>query len=148
MTLEPADSLDGRRLVRELWAHLGKLYGDNGPCRFEPRDVMGRGCAFVIARSDEGALGCGAFRPLGPGQVEIKRMFVRPEARRLGVGRAILGALEAEACRQGATSGRLETGVRQPEAIALYEQAGWVRGEPFGRLSGDPLSVWFEKRWT
>jgi GNAT superfamily N-acetyltransferase len=144
--LEDPDTLDGRRLVRALWAELGRVYGDPGPCRFEPADVKGPGCAFVVARRDGVAIGCGALKPQGRGVVEIKRMYVAPEARKGGVARSILKRLEARAVELGYAVARLETGVRQPEAIELYQQAGYHRIEGFGRYVGDPLSVCFEKR--
>ncbi len=68
-------------------------------------------------------------------------MFVRSEERGRGIGRALLAALEAEARRLGLTRLVLETGVRQLEAIALYESAGFSRIPPFGEYVGSPLSV-------
>ncbi len=59
------------------------------------------------------------------GIAEIKRMYVAPQARRRGVARALLGALEADAHRLGYRGLILETGTRQPEAMALYESSGW-----------------------
>lgn len=82
---------------------------------------------------------------LGPCYGELKRMFVHPEARGQGVGRAILAFLEAEASAQGCRMFALETDVRQPEAMALYASAGYVRGGPFGDYAPDPLSVFMTK---
>jgi len=73
-------------------------------------------------------------------------MFVRPEARGLGIGRQLLEALEAHAAAAGLTVLRLETGVAQPEALRLYERAGYTRRGPFGPYAADPLSVFLEKR--
>jgi putative acetyltransferase len=75
---------------------------------------------------------------------EVKSMFVAPDARGRGVGRAILEAIEA-AVRGRASALRLETGVKQLPAIRLYEAAGFLRRGPFGSYRDDPLSVFMEK---
>ncbi len=76
---------------------------------------------------------------------EIKRMFVTPAARGHGVGRVLLRALEAEARRLGVNRLVLETGTRQPEALGLYETAGFSTISPFGEYVGSPLSVCMAK---
>src|SRR5262249_22242160 len=77
-------------------------------------------------------VGCGALRRIEPGVGEIKRMYVAPSARGRGVGRLILDGLEAEAARLGLHRILLETGPRQPEAIALYCRAGYREIPLFG----------------
>jgi putative acetyltransferase len=71
-------------------------------------------------------------------------MYVTPAARGRGVGRRVLGAIEA-ALRGQVTTLRLETGIHQDEAIRLYESAGFRRRGPFGNYRDDPLSVFMEK---
>jgi GNAT superfamily N-acetyltransferase len=132
-------------LFQHLWEELGGLYGNTGPCEFKPADVEGLGAAFVVSWLDERAVGCGAILPLAPGMCEVKRMFVEPHARRLGVARDILRELERMAREMGYTVVRLETGNRQPGAIRLYEAAGYQHIERYGRHADDPLSVCFEK---
>ncbi|MGB8326252.1 MAG: GNAT family N-acetyltransferase [Steroidobacteraceae bacterium] len=78
--------------------------------------------------------------------VEVKRVFVPQGYRGRGLAQAIMAHLEAHALRQGVTVARLETGVRQPEALRLYEKLGYTYREPFGRYRVDPLSVFMEKR--
>jgi putative acetyltransferase len=134
------------RLFQHLWEELGGLYGNTGPCEFRPVDVEGAGAAFVVAWLDDYAVGCGAILPLAPGMCEVKRMFVEPQAHRLGVARAILRELEQTARELGYTTVYLETGNRQPGAIRLYEAAGYNHIERYGRHMDDPLSVCFEKR--
>jgi putative acetyltransferase len=73
-------------------------------------------------------------------------MFVDPAARGLKVGRELLKAMEAHARGIGVRVLRLETGIRQPVAITLYESAGFVRRGPFPPYRADPLSVFMEKR--
>ena len=77
---------------------------------------------------------------------EIKRMYVNPEVRGRGIGGALLDALESSLISHGIVIARLETGVRQPDALALYEGRGYVRIPPFGKYGQDPLSVFYEKR--
>ncbi len=73
-------------------------------------------------------------------------MFVAEAARGTGVGRALLCALEALASSLGASVVRLETGVHQQEAIALYRASGYADRGPFGTYRADPLSLFMEKR--
>lgn len=103
--------------------------------------------AFVVARLDGEVVGCGAVKPLGgrAGVAEIKRMYTEPSARRRGVSRAILTRLEEIAAELGYRSLQLETGVQQPEAVALYESAGWHRVEPYGRYRESPWSICLAK---
>ena len=103
--------------------------------------------AFVVAHLDGEIVGCGALKPLDRegGVGEIKRMYTAPSARRRGVSRAILGRLEEIAGELGYRSLKLETGTRQPEAVALYESAGWHRIEPYGRYRQSPWTVCLAK---
>lgn len=101
---------------------------------------------FFVAREDGSALGCGAF-VLGPdGHAEMKRVFVASAARGKGIARALVEALEREASRLGVARMQLETGIRQPEAIALYRRFGYTERGPFGSYQPDPLSLFMEKR--
>jgi putative acetyltransferase len=72
-------------------------------------------------------------------------MYVAPEVRGLGVGQALLAALEAEARRLGLARVCLETGVRQGRALALYEHNGFARIAPFGEYVGSSLSLCMAK---
>lgn len=91
----------------------------------------------VLARDADGtAVGCGALRALGSAVAELKRMYVVPEARGRGVSKALLAALEEAAAAAGWTTLRLETGPRQPEAVALYEGAGYRPIAAFGAYVG------------
>ncbi|RYE90841.1 MAG: N-acetyltransferase, partial [Cytophagaceae bacterium] len=74
----------------------------------------------VVAYQAGTPVGCGAFKPFGAAEVEIKRMFVQPTHRGQGIAQAILGELERWAAELGYASCVLETGQKQPEAIALY----------------------------
>jgi GNAT superfamily N-acetyltransferase len=91
----------------------------------------------LVARTPEGvALGCGALRHLGGDEAELKRMYVVPEARGRGVSKVLLAGLEEAALERGWRTLRLETGPRQPEAIGLYERAGYRPIGAFGAYIG------------
>src|SRR5438552_195583 len=88
-----------RTLIDALNAELSSLYPEEGANHFrlDSDEVAdGRGAFLVAARAGQ-PVGCGAVRRIGAQTGELKRMYVRPEARGCGVGRALLGALEAEA---------------------------------------------------
>jgi GNAT superfamily N-acetyltransferase len=79
------------------------------------------------------------------GDAEIKRMFVVPEARGRGLARKLLAELEASAAAAGRTRMVLETGLKQPEAIALYESEGYLPTPKFGYYRHEELSVCMAK---
>jgi len=136
-----------RALIEALNAELSSLYPEEGANHFrlDPGEVAdGRG-AFLIASSSGKPVGCGAVRHIEARTGEIKRMYVSPEARGRGIGRAVLEALEAEARALGIARLVLETGTRQGEAMALYQRAGFSRIALFGEYVGSPLSVCMAK---
>jgi ribosomal protein S18 acetylase RimI-like enzyme len=76
---------------------------------------------------------------------EIKRMYVEPAFRGRGIGRRILAALEERGREAGYKRMWLETGTSQPEAVSLYEAAGYRRIAPYGFYRFDPRSLCYEK---
>jgi GNAT superfamily N-acetyltransferase len=137
-----------RALLHALDTELLSRYPEPGTDSHFELDAAevapGRGVFLIAARAEE-AVGCGALRRIAPGTGEIRRMYVSPAARGAGVGRAVLEALEAEARGLGLARLLLETGVRQPEAVALYARAGFSRTGPFGGHEDHPLSVFMGK---
>lgn len=135
---------EARALVAELDAFLNELYevGDN---HLTPVEALAEaGAVFLLARDGDRALGCGAIRPFAD-YAEVKRMYVRPEARGRHIGVALLRALEAEARALGLPFLRLETGPRQVAAVALYEREGFVRCGRFGDYPSCGGSLFMEK---
>jgi GNAT superfamily N-acetyltransferase len=143
----PWDDPDVQRLTAAQQVELRARYDGAGEPGVPPSaaDVS----VVLVARSGTGeALGCGALRHLGDDVAELKRMYVVPRARGRGVSKALLAGLEAAAAAQGWTRLRLETGPRQPEAIGLYQRAGYRPIDAFGVYAGaaDPeLSLFFER---
>jgi putative acetyltransferase len=136
-----------RALIEALNAELSSRYPEPGANHFrlDPDEVADGQGAFLIASSFGKPVGCGAVRRIEARTGEIKRMYVSPEARGRGFGRAVLAALEAEARALGITRLVLETGLRQGEALALYERAGFSRIPAFGEYVNSPLSVCLAK---
>ncbi len=133
-------------LLAQLRTELGEKYPDElRGTPLIPEELAAAGAAFLVARRNGKPVGCGAIRPFEPGVAEIKRMFVINEARGLGIGRAIPENLETLAKNFGYRSVRLKTGLKQPEAISLYQSAGYHRAPCYGPHRKNPMSVCFEK---
>jgi len=99
---------------------------------------------FVIARLDGRPAGCGSFFRRDGSTGEIKRMWVAPDARGMGMARRILGALEAAARAAGVAAIRLDTNASLKEAQALYRKAGYTE---IARFNDNPYAHhWFEKK--
>lgn len=123
-----------QQLVAAALADLGLRYGGGGdgtPVAAAEFDPPSGG--FLIAYVDGAPAGCGGWRAHDDSKIaELKRMYVAPPYRGQGVARALLAAIEANAVERGRHRMILETGARQPEAISLYESAGYQRIEDFG----------------
>jgi putative acetyltransferase len=129
-------------------AYMASLYPAESNHMLDIASLQRPEVTFLVARVDGRALGCGAVVSSGEGWAEIKRMFVSPAARGLKLGRRLLGEIEAIAFESGTRLLRLETGAKQPEALALYRSAGFVEIGPFGSYRPDPLSLFMEKPLT
>jgi putative acetyltransferase len=152
VAVEDVNHPDALLLIQHLSAELGARYGGDGSGAFATADVQTPRSAFVIARVDGQAIGCGALRScesgFGPETGEIKRMFVEPVMRGRGVARLILRKIEELAVEFRYRALVLETGLLQPEAIHLYEACGYRRIPRYGRYANQPRSVCFETRLT
>lgn len=143
---------DAMRLIDEVQAEYVARYGGPDetpldPLMFEPPDG-----SFFVAYLDGAAVATGAWRrstvpAFGTtSTAEIKRMYVVPAARGRGVARRVLAHLEASAHEHGAEAIVLETGLAQPEAMALYESSGYEPIPPFGYYKDAPLSRCYGRR--
>jgi DNA-binding MarR family transcriptional regulator len=140
-------SPDARRCLEAYAAEIDERFDGGfdegasipaGPAELTPPAGL-----LLLARLDGRAVGCGALRLHGREPAEIKRMWVAPEARGLGLGRRMLEALEREAAARGARTTRLETNRALVEAIAMYREAGYREVAPF---NDEPHAHhWFEK---
>lgn len=142
---EAADQPEVVALIEALDAYQKPLYPAESHHGVDIATLMQPNVLFLVARAQGRAVGCVGLMLLS-GYGEIKRMYVDPACRGLGVGRRLIEALEAQALARGCTLLRLETGPRQPEALRVYERHGFVRRGPFGAYWDDPNSVFMEKR--
>jgi len=143
---ERPDSPDALQLLSELDEGLSVLpYPQESRHAFSVEKLIRENVAFFVTRHDEVPAGCGGVLLVGTEYGEVKRMFVRPQFRGLGLGKRMLEHLAAYTRQHGIALLRLETGIHQPEAISLYERVGFRRIGPFGPYHEDPISIYFEK---
>jgi ribosomal protein S18 acetylase RimI-like enzyme len=144
--LERPDSADAIELIGELEADLSPRYPPESRHGYSVEKLLREGVAFFVARIEGKAAGCGGVQIFGTEYAELKRMYVRPQFRRLRLGKLMLEHLASHARQQGVALLRLETGIYQTAAIRLYEAHGFRRRPPFGPYRDDPLSLYYEKR--
>lgn len=99
----------------------------------------------LVAYNDHQPIACGGFKKYDETTVEIKRMFVHSNHRGLGIGQQVLLGLEEWAVELGYTSCILETGIKQPEAIRLYEKTGYSRISNYGQYENIANSICMRK---
>jgi GNAT superfamily N-acetyltransferase len=136
-----------RPLTDALEAELTGRYDGLGGSGSEPpaSDFEPPDGAFLVAELDGRAVGCGGVCRYDAQIAELRRMYVAADARGNGISRALLDRLEDAARSLGYRALRLETGNRQPEAIGLYQSAGFEPIARYGPYVDDPRSVCFEK---
>jgi putative acetyltransferase len=143
---ERPDSDDAQALVTELDAYLIPLSPKESRHGYPVDKLIKEDVPFFIIRKDGIPAGCGGLKLFGTDYAEIKRMYVRPQFRGLGMAKLMLDHLAEFAHASGVALLRLETGIAQHEAIGLYERAGFQLIAPFGEYQPDPLSRFYEKR--
>jgi GNAT superfamily N-acetyltransferase len=145
LVAERIDSEIGAALVLELLEELGERYGGPDPDEPASADLAPPHGIFFIAWRDDEPAGCGGLRRYADGIGEIKRMYTRPQARRSGVGRTVLAAVEQCARELAYARLVLETGTKQPEAIEMYRSVGYEPTESYGQYRDYPDSRCFTK---
>ncbi|MFT5504895.1 MAG: putative acetyltransferase [Gammaproteobacteria bacterium] len=102
---------------------------------------------FIGVYCESSLVGIGAFQGFREDDVfaEIKNLFIDPDYRGRGLATHLMIALQQQMKSEGYALCRLETGVRQPESIALYESCGFQMRGFYGQYSDDPLSIFMEK---
>jgi putative acetyltransferase len=145
--LKRTDSLntDFVKLVKHLDADLAVRDGSEHAyyAQFNKIDML----KFVVADLKGRAVGCGAIKEFEPETMEVKRMYTLPEYRGKGIAAAVLDELERWAAELGCGRCVLETGMKQPEAIRLYEKSGYSEISNYGQYIGMENSVCFEKKF-
>lgn len=136
-----------QKLVRELDADLSIRDGTDHSfyAQFNKIDKIKYA---IVALENEEPVGCGAIKEFSPTIMEVKRMYVKPARRGEGIASVILNELEKWAVDLKYQKCLLETGKRQPEAIALYKKNGYLTVPNFGQYENVENSLCFEKMLT
>ena len=141
------DEAPGAELLGEFYAEISALYPDWSPelgSTASVADMLPPGGRFVVAYIDGRPAGCGTVKRFDDRTGEIKRIYIRPDARGHGLARRILAALEDAAAEIGYERVCLDTGARQPAAQALFRSSGYREIPDY---NGNPwAAAWFEKR--
>jgi GNAT superfamily N-acetyltransferase len=144
---------DALLLLEEVQQEYVVRYGSRDETPYDPAEFDPPTGVFYVGYRDGTPVSTGGWRfrddvsRLGSRRpVEVKRMYVVPAARRSGLARLMLAHLEATARDAGADVVLLETGLEQPEGIALYEASGYELVEGFGHYRGFPSNRCFARR--
>ena len=144
---EGADESPGTELLAEYYAEVKARYPGWSPekgATASADEMAPPGGRFLVAYLAGTPVACGTVKRFDDSTGEIKRMYVRPEARGRGVARVVLAELERAARELGYERVVLDTGDRMPEAQALYRSSGYTETADY---NGNPwAAVWFEKR--
>jgi putative acetyltransferase len=140
-----SNNTDFISLVRHLDVYLAQKDGDDHSfyAQYNKVDLIKH---VVLAIENNQAIGCGAIKEYQSDTMEVKRMYTSPDGRKKGIATQILGELEKWAAELGYERCVLETGKRQPEAIALYLKCGYQIIPNYGQYAEMENSVCFEKK--
>jgi GNAT superfamily N-acetyltransferase len=148
MIVKRTEGKDGdfAALVKMLDAELWERYPETMHL-YTAGNLVDASVRVAVSYEGDMPVGCACLRPFAgePEAVELKRMFVRKEYRGKGHSAAVLGELISWASEEGFKRIRLETGVRQPDAIRFYEKTGFARIPNYGSYADDPDSVCMER---
>ena len=136
-----------RLLLEEMTVEVSELYGTPpGRNSLDARSFRPPAGRFLIGQVEDEPVACVAYRRIEDGLAEVHRVYVRPRSRGRGIGRMMLERAEALATEAGYQRLRLETGVRQPQAIAIYESLGYTPIPRFAPYEDDLTSLCYAKR--
>jgi GNAT superfamily N-acetyltransferase len=141
----PYEDPTARHLVARVQGEYTVRYGGPDAAVVDPAEFRPPAGLFLVAEVDGAPAACGAWRVHQEGVVEVKRMYVEPGFRRLGLAQRVLRALETSAGRAGHRAVVLNSGDRQPEALALYERAGYGPVPGYGVYADAPGAVFLGK---
>lgn len=148
----PIDDPDARALIELVQEEYVVLYGGRDESPIDQTEFLAPQGAFFVGHLDGVPVVSGAWRRRSDvdfagttDTAEIKRMYVVPSARGLGLARRMLAHLESTASEAGVQAMVLETGLLQPEAIRLYESSGYVSIPPFGYYRDSEVNRCFGK---
>ncbi len=147
VAIRPASLADPEVLpmVAALQLEYQHRYGSGDETPVDVSQFLPPHGLLLLARHGHRPVAIGAYRRHDDATCELKRMYVPPEHRTRGLGRLLLAHLEEAAVAAGYQRCILETGTRQPEAIALYRSSGYEPIAGFGHYAGLPLSRSFSK---
>ena len=144
IAIESPVSADGHRLINGSEDALRAVYTEDECFTFTAEELVADNIRFYVARRENHALGCVALVE-EDGYAEIKRLYVDPKARGLGLAKKLMARLEADALDTGLGEVKLETGEKLAAAVALYKQLGYSVCGPFGPYEDHPASLFMEK---
>lgn len=149
ITIQPErpDTADAMTLINELTAYLTPLSPPESQHGYSVEKLIEAGVQFYVVRVDGEPAACSGVQRFDaePPYGELKRMYVRPSHRGLGLAKQMIQVIEGYLKEQDVHILRLETGIAQTEAIALYKKSGFLARTPFGAYWDDPNSLYFEK---
>ena len=135
---------EGRALIDGSEAALREVYTPDECFSFTAGELTAPDTAFFVARHAGKPVGCAALVTCD-GYGEIKRLYVPPEARGLGIAQSLMDHLESEARSAGITTIRLESGEKLAAAVTLYRARGYAIRGSFGKYGTLPASLFMEK---
>ena len=144
--MERSDESPGRELFRDLDVLFNAQYPGRAAkpgSVTTPDEMVPPAGTFLVGYEDERAVAIGGLRPLGDGVCEIKRMYVVPDARSRGIGRALLAALEEAARHLGYHAVRLDAGEEQRHSRVLFADTGYREIPKYNR---NHIAVYFGEK--
>ena len=142
----PYDDPLARELVTRVQQEYVTRYGGPDEAVVDPAEFVSPVGLFLVAEVDGVPAGCGAWRMHEPGVAEVKRVYVAPEFRRRGLAQLLMAALEESAAAAGSRAVVLNSGFRQPEALALYAALGYTSAPGYGVYADAPGAVFLGKQ--